>query len=90
MKEMSKDERRFLKQTIEEILAQAVTKDYAKYILENTDDGEENCEYEITLMEHIVDNVLETSAWENEGNWNDDDVRLAIGRELMDRLGIDV
>lgn len=41
-------------------------------------------------MEDIIQNVLETSAWEDEGYYNEDDIRLAIGRELMARLRIEV
>lgn len=36
-------------------------------------------------MEDVIQNVMETSAWEDEGYYNDDDIRLAIGRELMAR-----
>lgn len=54
-----------------------------KYILEQED-------AENTLMEDIIQNVLETSAWEDEGYYNEDDIRLAIGRELMARLRIEV
>lgn len=41
-------------------------------------------------MDDIIQNVLETSAWKDEGCYTDDDIRLAIGRELMVRLGIEV
>lgn len=41
-------------------------------------------------MEDVIKNVMETSAWDDEGYYNDDDIRLAIGRELMARLGIEI
>ena len=41
-------------------------------------------------MEDVIKNVKETSAWEDEGYYNDDDIRLAIGRELTARLGITI
>ena len=41
-------------------------------------------------MQEIIEDVMETSAWEDEGYYNEDDIRLAIGRVLMGRLGIEV
>lgn len=32
-------------------------------------------------------NVLETSVWKDKGYYNEDDIHLAIGRELVIRLG---
>lgn len=49
-------------------------------------------EYARPIMEHIyrdvADDVLECSAYKEEGEYNIDDVKLAIGRILMDKLGI--
>ena len=81
---MSKEERKAIEVLIAKILSDAVSDDYARYMLESEDECTEN-----TLMEDIIQNVLETSAWEDEGYYNDDDVRLAIGRELIARLGVD-
>ena len=83
-RKMSKEERRAIERLITKILGDAASNDYAGYILEQYDSCTEN-----TMMEDIIDHVLTTSAWEDEGYYNEDDVRLAIGRELMARLGVD-
>lgn len=63
---------------INKILSSAVSREYARYILEQT------------FIDAVVANVMETSAWKEEGYYNEDDIRLAIGRELVARLGIEV
>lgn len=84
MREMTMDERKEIEGLIYKIFSKAVTSDYAQYMLEDEDECTEN-----TMMEDIIQNVLETSAWEEEVYYSDDDIRLAIGRELMARLGVD-
>ena len=81
---MKAKEQKLLEITIVEIMKTAISDDYVGDILEHKN------ELGVTLMEDIVQNVLETSAWEDEGYYNDDDIRLAIGRELSARLGIEV
>lgn len=81
---MTTTERKEIEVLIFQIFEKAVSSDYARYILEEVDECTEN-----TMMEDVIQNVLETSAWEDEGYYNEDDVRLAIGRELIARLGID-
>lgn len=63
---------------ITKILSSAVSSEYTRYILEQT------------FIDAVVANVMETSAWKEEGYYNEDDIRLAIGRELVARLGIEV
>lgn len=84
MREMTISERKEIEGLVYEIFSKAVTSDYARYMLEEEDECTEN-----TMMEDIIRNVLATSAWEEDGYYSDDDVRLAIGRELMARLGVD-
>ena len=43
-----------------------------------------------TVMEAVMDDIKTSSAWEDDGHYNDDDVRLAIGRVLMARLNIEI
>ena len=83
-RKMSKEERREIERLITKIFGDAVSDDYARCMLESEDECTEN-----TMMEDIINDVLETSAWEDEGYYNEDDVRLAIGRELIARLGVD-
>ena len=59
------------------VLAQSVGSDYAHYLAHK--DG---------FAFDVKRNVEETSAWSEEGYYNDDDIRLAIGRILMDYLGV--
>ena len=60
------------------ILSSAVGKDYSYYIL--IDEG---------FFHAVKQNVEETSAWRDEGYYTDDDIRLAIGRVIMDKFGIE-
>lgn len=85
MREMTKTERKEIEFEVSEIMRSAVSSEYARCILEQKDDVTGN-----TFMEDVIKNVMETSAWEDEGYYNDDDIRLAIGRELMARLGISI
>lgn len=82
-REMSKEERRRVAFEISEIMRNAVSDEYSKYILEQEDSSGN------TLLEDIIKNVMETSAWKDEGYYNSSDIKLAIGRELMVRLGIE-
>ena len=83
MRTMTVEERKQIEYEVTEIMKSATSSEYARYILEQEDEVTEN-----TMMEDIIQNVLDTSAWEDEGYYNDDDIRLAIGRELMARLGV--
>lgn len=85
MRTMTVEERKQIEYEVTEIMKSATSSEYARYILEQEDEVTEN-----TMMEDIIQNVLDTSAWEDEGYYNDDDIRLAIGRELMARLGIEI
>lgn len=85
MREMTNTERKEMEFEVSEILQRAVSSEYSRYILGQEDDVTGN-----TFMEDVIKNVVETSAWEDEGYYNDDDIRLAIGRELMARLGISI
>ena len=85
MRTMTTEERKQIEREVTKIMRSATSSEYARYILEQEDKVTEN-----TLMEDIIQNVLDTSAWEDEGYYNEDDIRLAIGRELMARLGIEV
>ena len=85
MREMTKTERNEIEFQVTEIMRSAASSEYARYILEQYDEASEQ-----TFMNAVIVDVMETSAWEDEGYYNDDDIRLAIGRELMARLGIEV
>ena len=84
MREMSKEEFKLISYEITGIMTIATSDEYARYILEHEDENG------TSLMEDVIQNVLETSAWEDEGYYNEYDIRLAIGRELMVRLGIEI
>ena len=43
-----------------------------------------------TVMESVMEDIMTSSDWENNGHYNDDDVRLAIGRVFMNRFGIEI
>lgn len=83
MRKMNNEERKQIELEIYKVVRLAVGNEYARDILEH-----ENEETENTFMEDVIENVLETSSWEDDGYYNEDDIRLAIGRILIDRLGI--
>ena len=84
MRKMNKENKKIIENEIRMIMQNAVSSEYARYILEDKgEDGEEN-----SFMEDVIDDVMCASAWDEEGYYNDDDIRLAIGRVFMDRLGI--
>lgn len=60
------------------VLAMSVGRDYAHYL----------ANHEPFVLD-VKTNVEETSAWHDEGFYTDDDIRLAIGRVLMDYLCVD-
>ena len=85
MRRMNKKQKTQIELEIAKIMQNAVSSEYSTYILEQEDNTTGN-----TLMEDIVQNVMETSAWEDEGYYNEDDIRLSIGRELMTRLSVEI
>ena len=85
MREMTKTKRKEIEFEVSEILQSAVSSEYSRYILEQEDDVTGN-----TFLEDVIKNVMETSAWEDGGYYNSFDIKLAIGRELLARLGIEV
>lgn len=84
MRKMNKEEKKIIENEIRIIIQSAVSSEYARYILEH-----ENEETENTFMDDVIEDVMCASAWDEEGYYNDDDIRLSIGRVLIDRLGID-
>ena len=89
MRKMTKEDKKIIENEIRMILMHSVSSDYVRYILEHQERDEE---YELignTFMEEVIEDVMCSSAWDDEGYYNEDDIRLAIGRVLIDRLGID-
>lgn len=78
MRKMNEAERKNIKWLVWWVMSKATSDEYAERILEH--DG---------FMEDVIADVMECSAWEDEGYYNEDDVRLAIGRVLIDRLGVE-
>ena len=85
MKVMTKGERITMEYNIREELSQAVGNEYAEKILnhEIAWDGSK------TIMDEIVEDICVSSEWDETGNYNDDDVRFAIGRSICKRIGTD-
>ena len=67
---------------VESIMRKSIGADYVGEILDTNylpyDGGI------ITVYESIKRDVEETSAWEDEGYYNDTDIKLAIGRVLLE------
>jgi len=66
-----------IREMIVYLLGDAIGYEYAR----NLADDEE-------FSREVIEDVYSSSAWEDEHDYNDDDVSLAIGRVLMYRLGI--
>lgn len=85
MRTMSKEEKKIIENEIRMIMQNAVSSEYARYILEH-----ENEETESTFIDDVIEDVMCASAWDEEGYYNDDDIRLSIGRILMERMSIEI
>lgn len=83
MRQLKKEEKKIIENEIRMIIQSAVSSEYARYILEHKNEGTEN-----TFIDDVIEDVMCTSAWDEE-YYNDDDIRLSIGRVLWDRLDID-
>lgn len=79
MRTMTENERAHIEYVIKTIFSNAVSDEYAGVLLEFNN-----------IMEDIIDDVLTSSAWEDRGDYNVDDIRLAIGRTLIAKLNIEV
>lgn len=62
---------------ITRILESAIGYNYAMHIGEDEE-----------FAKAVLDDIHASSAWETEQCYNDDDVRIAVGRVLLYRLGI--
>lgn len=85
MRNMNKEEKKIIENEIRMIMQNAVSSEYVRYILEH-----ENEETERTFVEDVIEDVMCASAWGDEGYYNDDDIRLSIGRIFMERMGIEI
>ena len=85
MVKMNKEEKKIIENEVEMILRNAVGSQYARYILEH-----ENEKTGIIFMEDVIEDVMCASAWDDKEYYNDDDIRLSIGRIFIERLGIEV
>ena len=83
VQEMTIAERKELERQIQEVLQKSVSSDYVRTMLETYSEPSS-----YSLLEDIADNVLETSGWYDEETYNEDDIRLSIGRVILERLGI--
>lgn len=84
MRSMNNEEKKLIEHRITMILMNAVSSEYTRDILEHENEQQD------TFMEDVVEDVMCASGWDEEGYYNDDDIRLAIGRVFMERLNIEV
>lgn len=84
MRVMSKEMRKCVEAEIRVILAESVTNEYVDHIV--------SCEFEDgqSVMDEIIQNIIETSEWEDTGFYSENDARLSIGRVLMRKMNINV
>lgn len=81
---MNEKARKTIMALAKRMMLDAISDDYVNRILNHYDETSEE-----TFIDAVVRDVLETSAWKDEGYFNEDDVRLAIGREFIARLSIE-
>lgn len=78
MRNMNEVDRKRIEWLVWWIVSKATTEEYARRIVE-----QEN------FMEDVIEDIAECSAWYDEGYFNEDDVRMAVGRVLMNRLAVE-
>lgn len=81
---MNNDIRKLVEAEIATVLGYAVSKDYVSYILQHEND------HGVTIMDDIINDIVETSAFEDEGIYSINDLRFAIGRTIMSRMNISI
>lgn len=77
MKIMDAKIRKHLETEIQIVMGNAMDSSYAQSILSSESVTGK------TVMDAIVDDVMECSAWNDEGFYNANDIRIAIGRVLQ-------
>lgn len=82
MKKMNNEQRKEIEILINQIMTNAISSDYVRHILEHENEKGK------TFIDDVIDDVMCASAWEDEGYYNEDDIRLAIGRVFEERLDI--
>lgn len=73
-----KIDRKILINEVNNVLSQSTSSEYSMVIANNDE-----------FINAVQEDVEITSAWEDEGSYNEDDIRLAIGRVIMDKFGIE-
>ena len=67
-----------LRREVEAVLRRAVGDDYVCRVLDSeTGDGK-------TIFDDIMEDIELSSGWNDDGCYNEDDIRLSIGRVLLD------
>lgn len=79
---MNEEERSLIESEALIIMKASASDEYAGDILNSEYDKDGN-----TIMGDVISDVMETSSWKEDGRYNEDDIILAIGRTLMNRLG---
>lgn len=83
MRKMNSFEKNEIEKEIKMILQYSVSDEYVNHILDDYDSKTGK-----TFLEAVIQDVVETSAWEGKGYYTDSDIRYAIGRECITRMGI--
>ena len=83
MRTMNSFEKNKIEREVKRILQSSVSDAYSDFILEAYDS-----ETAQTFLESVVQDIIETSACNEEGCYNDSSIRYAIGREFMARMGL--
>lgn len=82
---MVKADRKIAEMDIRKIVGECVSNEYRGYILnypfKDTDKS---------IMDMIIEDIEESSRYQFEGDYTDEDIRLAIGRVFMKQMNIDI
>ena len=64
---------------IYDILKKSITDEYAKILIENDE-----------FIDFVVENIMSTSCYEEDGMYNDADIKLAIGRAILYKYNTEI
>lgn len=84
MRKMNSLEKNTIEREIRKVLQYSVSDEYVNCILDNYDP-----ETGKTFIEAVTEDVMETSAWNDRKYYNESDIRYAIGRVCIARMGMD-
>lgn len=79
------EDRDLAERDIRKIVGECVSSEYRSYILDYPFKDTNK-----SIMDMIIEDIEESSRYQFEGDYTDEDIRLAIGRVFMKQMNIDI